>query len=380
VTGGRRDAADARFMARALELAARGLGRTFPNPPVGAVFVRGGRVVGEGFHTRAGAPHAEVEALRAAGGRARGATLYVTLEPCTHHGRTPPCIEALLPLGLARVVIAMPDPNPRVRGRGLAALRRARVPVVVGVGETEARTLTAGYRSRILHGRPLVTLKLATTLDGRIAAAGGDSRWVTGAAARRVAHGLRDIADAVLVGAATVRADDPRLTCRLPGGHDPVRVVVTGRSLALPARARVLAPPPPTWIVAPADAPAPRVAALRRRGVEVLLLRGRRGRVPFDVLARALGERGITSLLVEGGGAVAAEALRAGVVDRLVLFLAPALLGGDAVPAVAALGLRRVADAIRIEGLAAGRIGGDLVIEGRVRYRARAFASARSPG
>ena len=361
-------AADARFMARALALAAEGLGRTFPNPPVGAVFVRGGRVVGEGFHHRAGAPHAEIEALRAAGGRVRGATLYVTLEPCAHHGRTPPCAEALVGLGLRRIVVAMVDPNPRVRGRGIAKLRRAGIPVAVGPGAEEARLLTAGYRARVLHGRPLVTLKLATTLDGRIAAAGGDARWITGPAARRLAHALRDVSDAVLVGAGTVRADDPRLTCRLPGGHDPVRIVLAGPALRLPARARVLARGgPPAWVVAPRGAPAARVAALRRRGVEVLLVPGRRGRVPFAALVRLLGARGLTSLLVEGGGTVAAEALRARVVDRLVLFVAPALLGGDAVAAVGPLALRRARDAVRVAGLAVARVGPDLVLEGRVR-------------
>jgi diaminohydroxyphosphoribosylaminopyrimidine deaminase/5-amino-6-(5-phosphoribosylamino)uracil reductase len=362
-------AADGRFMARALELAARGLGRTFPNPPVGAVLVRGGRVVGEGFHTRAGAPHAEIEALRAAGRAARGATLYVTLEPCTHHGRTPPCVDALLRLKPSRAVVAMPDPNPRVRGRGLKRLRRAGIPVVVGPGASEARLLCEGYRMRLLRGRPLVTLKLAATLDGRIAAAGGDSRWITGPAARRLAHALRDISDAVLVGAGTVRTDDPHLTCRLRGGRDPVRVVVAGPRLALPTGARVLAPGgPPTWVVAPLGAPAARVDRLRRRGVEVFLLPGRRGRVPFASLVRMLGARGLTSLLIEGGGTVAAEALRARVVDRLVLFMAPAVLGGDAVAAVRALGVHRVDDALRVEGLAVERVGNDLVLEGRLRY------------
>jgi len=361
-------AADARFMARALALAAEGLGRTFPNPPVGALFVRGGRVVGEGFHRRAGAPHAEIEALRAARGRVRGATLYVSLEPCTHHGRTPPCVDALLGLGLRRVVVAMVDPNPRVAGRGIARLRRAGIPVVVGPGADEARLLTAGYRSHVLRGRPLVTLKLAATLDGRIAAAGGDARWVTGSAARRLAHALRDVSDAVLVGAGTVRADDPRLTCRLPGGHHPVRIVLAGPALRLPARARVLERGgPPTWVVAPRGAPAGRAAALRRRGVEVLLVPGRQGRVPFASLVRLLGARGLTSLLIEGGGTVAAEALRARVVDRLVLFVAPALLGGDAVAAVGPLALRRARDAVRVAGLAVARVGPDLVLEGRVR-------------
>jgi diaminohydroxyphosphoribosylaminopyrimidine deaminase/5-amino-6-(5-phosphoribosylamino)uracil reductase len=363
----RAGAGDARFMARALELAARGLGRTYPNPPVGAVLVRGGRIIGEGFHHQAGAPHAEIEALRAAGGRARGATLYVTLEPCTHHGRTPPCADALLPLGLRRVVVAMRDPNPRVRGRGIGRLRRARIPVVVGPGEHEARILTEGYCTRMLRGRPMVTLKLALTLDGRIAARGGDARWITGPSARLLAHALRDVSDAVLVGAGTVRADDPHLTCRLPGGRNPIRVVLSGRRLALPPRAHVLRGGPSTWVVVPRGTPGRRVAALVRRGVEVISVPGRSGRVPFGAVLRALAERGITSLLVEGGATVAAEALRARVVDRVVLFMAPAILGGDAVPAVGPLDLRRVADALRLDVLAVGRSGPDLVIEARVR-------------
>ncbi len=359
-------------MGRALELAARGLGRTFPNPPVGAVLVRGGRVLGEGFHTRAGAPHAEIEAVKAARGRVRGATLYVTLEPCTHHGRTPPCVDALLALGLRRVVVAMIDPNPRVRGRGVARLRQAGIPVLVGPGAEEARLLTAGYRSRVLRGRPVVVLKLAATLDGRIAAAGGDARWITGPRTRRWAHALRDVTDAVLVGAGTVRTDDPRLTCRLPGGRNPVRVVLCGPRLALPSAARVLRTArAPTWVVAPVGAAPARVAALRRRGVEIVLVPGRRDRVSFARLVRALGARGLTTLLIEGGGTVAAEALRARVVDRLVLFLAPALLGGDAVPAIGSLGFTRVGRAVAVEGLAVGRIGRDLVLEGRVRYRPR---------
>ena len=359
-----------RFMARALELAARGLGRTFPNPPVGAVLVRHGRIVGEGYHTRAGAAHAEVEALRAAGRRARGATLYVTLEPCTHHGRTPPCIEALLPVGLRGVVVAIPDPNPRVRGRGIAALRRARVPVVVGPGAAESRRLTAGYRSLIVRRRPLVTLKLAASLDGRIAVAKtGRREWITGAAARRLVHALRDISDAVLVGAGTVRADDPRLTCRLPGGRSPVRIVLAGPRLALPRRAQVLAKGgPPTWVVAPVGTKPGAVAGLRGRGVEVLLLPARRGRVRFPALLRALGARGLTSLLIEGGGTVAGEALRARAVDRLVLFMAPVLVGEEGVPAIGPLGVRRIARAVRVDDLAVARVGRDLVLEAGVRY------------
>jgi len=365
-------------MAQALALASRGLGRTFPNPPVGAIFVRGGRIVGTGWHARAGAPHAEIEALRAAGGRARGADLYVTLEPCVHHGRTPPCLDALLPLGLRRAVVAIPDPNPRVRGRGIAGLRKAGVPVVVGPGADEARLLTEGYRTRILHRRPAVVLKLAMSLDGRIAHSGsgrlrehGRTRWITGVAARRLAHGLRDVSDAVLVGAGTVRADDPALTCRLPGGRDPIRVVLAGRRLALPPRAKVLVPGgPPTWIVAPRDAPAARVAALRGRGAELILEPARRGRVPFGRVLAALADRGVTSVLVEGGATVATDALAAGLVDRLVVFVAPTFLGGDAQGAVGALPRTIVLDRVAV-----GRAGRDLVLEARV--RARGFASRR---
>jgi diaminohydroxyphosphoribosylaminopyrimidine deaminase / 5-amino-6-(5-phosphoribosylamino)uracil reductase len=370
-TGARRDA---RFMARALELAARGVGRTFPNPPVGAVFVRGGRVLGEGFHARAGGPHGEIAALAAVRGSVRGATLYVTLEPCTIHGRTPPCAEALLPLGLARVVVATRDPNPAVQGRGIARLRRAGIPVSVGVGEAEARTLIAGFRTRMLLGRPQVVLKLATSLDGRIAARGGDARWITGPQARRIAHGLRDTCDAVLVGAGTVRTDDPRLTCRIPGGRDPIRIVVAGAALSLPPRAQVLRPGgPPTWIVAPRSASPARVAALRRRGVDVLLVPGRGGRVAMPAALAALAERGLTSVLVEGGAGIAAAALAAGVVDRLVLFVAPILLGGDGVPAIAGLGIRRVQDALRAGEIAVARAGADLVLEA-------AFAPPRAAG
>jgi len=284
-------------------------------------------------------------------------------------------VDALLGLGLSRVVVAVPDPNPRVRGRGIRRLRQGGVPVVVGVEADPARDLLAGFRSRVLRGRPLVTLKLAVTLDGRIAARGGDARWISGRGARRLAHRLRGVVDAVLVGAGTVRADDPRLTCRLARGHDPQRIVLAGRDLALPARARVLAPGgPPTLVIAPVGARADRVASLRRRGVEVELLPGRDGRVPFGRVVRALGARGLTTLLVEGGGTVAAQALRAGVVDRVILFLAPSFLGADGVPAIGPLDIRRAANAIRLGPLAVQRIGDDLVLESQPRARRRSAA------
>src|SRR4029453_19276668 len=274
--GGRARASDAGCMRRALALAARGLGRTWPNPPVGAVLVRGGRVIGEGFHTRAGAPHAEIEALRAARGRPRGAELFVTLEPCSHHGRTPPCADALLGLGLSRVVVAVPDPNPRVRGRGIRTLRAHGIPVTVGIEATAAGEPLPGFRSSMRRRRPPVMLKLASTLDGRIAARGGDARWITGPAARRRGHELRDVHDAILVGAGTVRADDPALTCRIRGGHHPVRVILAGPRLDLPPGARILdVRAAPTWVVTTGRAQPSRVRRLRRRRGGVVTPSGR---------------------------------------------------------------------------------------------------------
>jgi diaminohydroxyphosphoribosylaminopyrimidine deaminase/5-amino-6-(5-phosphoribosylamino)uracil reductase len=361
--------ADERFMDRALALAARGLGRTFPNPPVGAVFVRHGRIVGEGFHRRAGGPHAEVEALRRAGSQARGADLYVTLEPCVHHGRTPPCIDALRPLRLRRVVVAVVDPNPRVHGRGVRALRAAGARVSIGVCAPAARDLLVGYRSRLLRGRPWTVLKLAMSLDGRLATARGASRWITGPSARRRVHAMRAAADAVLVGAGTVRADDPQLTCRTRRGANPIRVVVCGADVDLPRRARVLRDgAAPTWVVAPRGAATGKVAALRRQGIEVILLKGRRGRVAFGAVVRALGARGVTRLVIEGGGQIAAEAVRARVVDEVAFFVAPLLIGGDGVAAVAPLALRRLDRAARVDAGGIERLGRDLLIRGRLRF------------
>jgi diaminohydroxyphosphoribosylaminopyrimidine deaminase/5-amino-6-(5-phosphoribosylamino)uracil reductase len=354
---------DARFMERALGLARRGLGRTHPNPPVGAVLVRGGRVVGEGYTAPAGGPHAEVRALAQAGARARGADLYVTLEPCAHFGRTPPCVSALLPLGLRRVVIATVDPNPRVHGRSVRRLRAAGVSVTVGVGADAAAALMAGYRSHVLRGRPLVTLKLAATLDGRIAARGGDARWITRAAARRHAHELRDVHDAVLVGAGTVRTDDPELTCRLPRGRNPVRVDVAGARVDLPRRARVFdVRAAPTWVVVPVGVDPTRAARLRARGVAVVAVPGRRGAIAPVALMRTLAARGITSILVEGGARVASDLLRAGMVDRIAWFVAPSLLGADGVAAVGPLGIRRAAAALRLTDVDVARIGPDVVL------------------
>ncbi len=344
-SAGTADRADIAWMRVALALAARGLGTTWPNPSVGCVIVKDGVVIGRGTTQPGGRPHAETEALAAAGTAARGATAYVSLEPCAHRGRTPPCAAALIGAGIARVVYAATDSDPRVNGAGARQLADAGIAVSGGVLDAEARELNAGFFSRIEAGRPLVTLKTATTLDGRIAARSGASRWITGEAARAAAHGLRARHDAVLIGAATLRQDDPALTVRLPGlpARPPVRVVLAGRR-PLPLKSKLLAKSrlAPVWIVAASlKAPMP-------RGVEIINLGGRAGTLPKPAtVLRALAERGITRLMIEGGGAIAAAFVRAGLVDRLVWFRAASILGGDGIAALAAIGIGEPAKAPR---------------------------------
>ncbi len=365
-----RGGAHVRWMARALALAHRALGRTSPNPAVGAVVVRGGRVVGEGWTRPVGGPHAEVVALRQAGARARGATLYVTLEPCAHHGRTPPCIDAVIATGITRVVVGVGDPNPRVRGRGFRALRAAGIDVISGVLAEQAGAVSAWFRHYIVRGRPFVMLKLAASLDGRIATRRGESRWISGPAARRWVHELRNRVDAVMVGSATVLADDPALTCRLRGGRDPIRIVVDGR-LRTPPRARVVRQrsTAPTLIATTGSAPAARRAALARAGAEVLVVPGARGHVDLAALFRQLAVRGIVSVMIEGGGELAAAALRAETVDRALLISAPLLVGGDGRPMLGSLGVTRLARAPHMAAPIVSRLGPDLLIEGPVAYR-----------
>ena len=317
-------------MRRALRLAERGRGRTAPNPVVGAVVVRAGRVVGEGWHRRVGGSHAEVEALARAGRRAKGATLYVTLEPCAHWGRTPPCVDALLAAGIARCVVAERDPDPRVDGRGLRKLRAAGVAVEVGLLASEARAQLAGYRSAQRHGLPRITWKVASSLDGRIADARGRSRWITGPAARADGHRLRAASDAIVVGAGTARADDPRLTVRSgPRGAQPLRVVVDSR-LSLPLGLRLFAPALArgTVVACTRGASAARERALAARGVTVWRLPASGGRVALGALARRLAREGRHEVLLEGGATLGAAFLRAGLVRRIVLYSAPFVLGG----------------------------------------------------
>jgi diaminohydroxyphosphoribosylaminopyrimidine deaminase / 5-amino-6-(5-phosphoribosylamino)uracil reductase len=354
-------------MLAALALARRGLGNAWPNPAVGCVLVKDGRVVGRGWTQPGGRPHAETEALAPPGAAAPGAPAQVTLEPCSHFGRTPPCCHALIAAGVARVVCAMRDPDPRVDGTGVAMLRAAGIAVEEGLCEAEARALQAGFLLRISEGRPLVTLKLATTLDGRIATASGESRWITSEAARREVHRLRATHDAVLVGSGTVLADDPDLTCRIPGlARMAVLRVIADARLRTPASARLIATAraAPSWLVtAPGHAPA-RLAPYLAAGAEIIpVARGAEGGLEPRALLAALAARGLTRVLAEGGGGLAAALLGAGLADRLVWFHAPSLIGGDGLAAVAPLALARLAERPRYRLVAQRRLGPDTMSE-----------------
>jgi diaminohydroxyphosphoribosylaminopyrimidine deaminase/5-amino-6-(5-phosphoribosylamino)uracil reductase len=352
-------------MRAALGLARRGLGNAWPNPAVGCVIVKDGRVVGRGWTQPGGRPHAEAEALARAGSAAKGATAYVSLEPCSHQGRGPPCAEALIVAGIARIVAALEDPDPRVAGNGIARLREAGIAVDIGLCAADAEELNAGFLCRVMQGRPLVTLKLATSLDGRIATARGESRWITGPAARERAHLLRATHDAVLVGGGTALADDPQLTCRLPGleQYSPVRIVVD-RTLRLPATLRLFgeARETPSWVVTLPASSAARQAELAGQGVKLIAVgRDKAGGIDLAAMLHKLGGEGLTRLLVEGGGTIAAALLRAGLVDRLVWMRAPFAIGGDGIAALAALGLGALADAPRFALIASEIAGGDLI-------------------
>ena len=331
-------------MMAALALARRGLGRVSPNPAVGCVVLdSGGAVAGRGWTRPGGRPHGETEALRRAGDAARGGTAYVSLEPCAHHGETPPCADALVEAGIARAVIATEDPDPRVSGAGIARLEKAGIEVRVGVGRRDAERLNAGFMKRVTEGRPLVTLKCATTLDGRIATHTGESQWITGEIARSWGHGLRACHDAVLTGASTVRADDPELTCRLQGMEtfSPLRVVLDSRlTTPLTSKLVVTAEDHPTWIMTLAGAEHDRKSAFVDCGVEVIEVAADDGGRPDAGAALGiLAERGVTRVLAEGGGQVAAALLRAGAVDRIAWFRAPVIIGGDGVPVAEAFGV-----------------------------------------
>jgi diaminohydroxyphosphoribosylaminopyrimidine deaminase/5-amino-6-(5-phosphoribosylamino)uracil reductase len=353
------------MMRAALALARRSLGRTWPNPAVGCVIAQDGRVVARGRTQDGGRPHAEVDALGRAGEAARGATVYVTLEPCSHFGKSPPCADALVRAGVARVVSAMEDPNPEVNGRGHARLRAAGIAVEVGEGAGEAAEINAGFLLRVGAGRPLFHLKLASSLDGRIATASGESKWITGEGARADGHRLRATHDAILVGAGTVAADDPDLTCRLPGlgAYSPVRIVLDSKArLAESTRLAGTARQVPVWLLCTNAAPAARREALHKAGVEIIeIAAASDGRVAVAAAAQALGQRGLTRVLVEGGGQVAAAFLKAGLVDRITSYRAGVVLGADGRSAVGELGFDRLDFAPRFRLVSARSLSGDTV-------------------
>jgi diaminohydroxyphosphoribosylaminopyrimidine deaminase / 5-amino-6-(5-phosphoribosylamino)uracil reductase len=362
---------DRLYMTQALRLAAKGRGRTSPNPMVGAVVVVRNSIVGRGYHHRAGGPHAEILALAAAGKQARGGTLYLTLEPCCHtRKRTPPCVPALIESGLRRIVVAMLDPNPQVKGRGVSRLRRAGIDVAVGCCRKESEQLNEAYIHWITTGRPFLILKAAMTLDGKIATAGGESRWITGEEARRQVHRLRSQVDAVMVGIGTVLHDNPQLTARLPGRtvRQPLRVVLDSR-LRIPLKAQVLSTKSggEILIVTAVHASKPRIEKLQRLGATVLTLPAEQGRVSLHTCLIELGKRGITSVLLEGGSEMNASAFSAGLVNRVRLYIATMVLGGqDAKGIVGGASPASLTDAWRLKDLHITRVGEDILLEATV--------------
>jgi diaminohydroxyphosphoribosylaminopyrimidine deaminase/5-amino-6-(5-phosphoribosylamino)uracil reductase len=356
--------ADHRFMARALELAERGLFTTTPNPRVGCVIVRDGAVVGEGFHARAGDAHAEVEALTAAGGYARGATVYVTLEPCCHYGRTAPCVDALIEARVGRLVAAMVDPNPRVAGRGLTALQTRGIEVASGLLEAEARELNVGFVARMARGRPWVRLKVAATLDGKTALANGQSQWITGDEARKDGHRWRARACAVLTGIGTVKDDDPRLTVRaIETPRQPLKVLVDSR-LEVPLDARILAGG--GVLVATATDDVEKAAALRDRGVDVAVLPNAAGKVDLPALACELARRELNEVHVEAGVKLNGSLVAAGMVDELLVYLAPSLIGETGQGMFNLSRIESLAERILLRLIDAQRVGDDLRVRARI--------------
>lgn len=363
---------DLEYMQRAHALSLRGGGRVNPNPLVGAVLVRDGVVIGEGFHAFFGGPHAEVGAIEAAGGDVAGATLYVTLEPCNHHGKTPPCTERIIREGISRVVVGMRDPNPAVAGNGIVTLESAGIEVTTGILEEDIARTNEFFTTFITTGLPFCTLKTAMTLDGKIATRSGDSRWISGEASRALVHRLRNRHMAILTGVGTVIADDPALTDRSDLEHKshPLRVVVDSYA-STPPHAKVLdASEAPTLVAVTMEATEDRIAALRAKGADTMVCPARQGQVDLPYLLRALGKRGIDSVLIEGGGTLAYAALRDGIVDKILVFIAPRIAGGREAPTpVEGEGVERINEAMELEFRRVDRIGDDILVEAYIKRR-----------
>ena len=355
-------------MRRALELAAKAAGRTSPNPMVGAVIVKNGRVIAEGYHKKAGRPHGEIEALRKAGKRARGAQLFVNLEPCCHQGRTPPCTEAIIESGIKEVFVGVRDPNPLIAGKGIRRLKRAGIEVHGGLLKEECRQLNEVFVKYIETGMPFVTLNSALSLDGKIATSTGESQWITGPEARERVHRMRDQVDAILVGAGTVFKDNPRLTTRLKKGKgsNPARVILDVRA-EIPLKSKVFrqARRERVIYVTARGASVFRTNKLHKAGVHTYLLPERNGHIQLKKLIKLLGQSGITSILVEGGGGLNASALKERIVDKVVLFLAPLIIGGESAPGVVGGGgIKSLKQALNIKGLTVTPVGADWMVEG----------------
>ncbi len=367
------NADDTHYMRCALDLAVRGRGYTSPNPMVGAVIVKKDKIIGQGFHQAVGEAHAEVNALKNAGKNAQGATLYVTLEPCNHVGRTPPCTQSILDSGIKRVVVAMQDPNPQVEGGGIEVLKQKGLRVNVGVCEAEARKLNENFIKFITSQRPFVILKCAATLDGRIATRTGDAKWVSGKESRQFVHRLRHATDAIMVGIDTVKSDNPQLTTRLPkrtngkAWRDPVRIILDSKlSIAPDAHVVKHHSKANTILIANENTPTNQ-ALLKNRGVEILRIPDQDGRTDLNALMDQLGAKGITSLLIEGGSRVIASALAARIVDKICFFYAPKISGGDdGIPICRGPGPAKMIDCINVKNIEIHRFGDDTLIEGYI--------------
>jgi diaminohydroxyphosphoribosylaminopyrimidine deaminase/5-amino-6-(5-phosphoribosylamino)uracil reductase len=361
---------DEQYMHMALRLAAKAKGRTSPNPMVGAVVVKDGKVISRGYHRKAGEPHAEAIALKKAGRTARGATLYVTLEPCSHtKKRTPPCTPLVIQSGVKRVVVGMVDPNPHVSGGGIKAIETAGIEVVTGVLEAEARKLNEAFIKHVTKKLPFVTLKIAQTLDGKIATSSGESRWITGEKARQAGHRLRDECDAILVGINTVLKDNPSLTTRIPKGRDPVRVVVDS-SLRIPFDAKILTQKSNarTIVATLQGAPKNKIKKIQDAGAQALTVKGAHGRVDLRDLMKKLGKQDIMSVVIEGGAEINAAALKGGLVDKVVMFLAPLLMTGtNSLCSIGGSSPAKLRQALKLRNVSAKFIGEDLMVEGYIR-------------
>ena len=354
------------FMREALRIAHNAEGRTSPNPLVGAVVVRDGKIIAEGWHRQAGTPHAEIHALNMAGNLAKGSTLYVTLEPCSHFGRTPPCAQAIVNAGIKKVVAAMSDPNPKVAGRGFEILRAAGVEVEVGLLEDEARKLNEVFIKWVTKNLPFITLKFACSLDGKIATSTGESQWISCEASRKFTHHLRDINDAILVGVGTILKDNPSLTTRLVEGKNPVRVIVDSNART-PLDSKVVTDKSARTIIATtSNAPPEKISALKNLGVEIIFA-GDGERVDLKILMRTLAEREITSVLVEGGGTIHFSMLKENLVDKIFAFVAPKIIGGkNSLTAVEGVGFEKLSDAVNLKNFTAEKLGEDILISGYV--------------